>query len=62
MFSILGVLAYFALRVLFGRRQAGFTVALFMTALPFIWLQLDFWPRVLVSIWRTRAGSRVERA
>jgi hypothetical protein len=62
MFSILGVLAYLALRFLFDLRKAGFIVALFITAVPFVWLQLDFWPAVVASMWRTRAGSSVERA
>jgi hypothetical protein len=60
-FSILGVLIYFALRFLFDLRQAGFLVALFITALPFVWLQITFWPEVLASMWRTRVGSSVQQ-
>jgi hypothetical protein len=62
MFSVLGLLAYLVLRFLFGSREAGLIVGLFVTALPFVGLQLTFWPGVLASIWRTRVGSSVEHA
>jgi hypothetical protein len=60
-FSIFGILIDFALRFLFDLRQAGFLVALFITALPFVWLQFTFWPEVLASMWRTRVGSSVQQ-
>jgi hypothetical protein len=60
-FSIFGVLIYFALRFLFDLRQAGFLVALCIPALPSVWLQFTFWPEVLASMWRTRLGSSVQQ-
>jgi len=60
MFSIFGILVYLALRFLFHLRDAGFLVAVFITALPFVWLQMTFWPEVLASMWRTRIGSSFE--
>ena len=62
MFSILGILAYLVLRFLFGLREAGFFVALFIVALPFVSLQITFWPQVLASMWRTRVGQSIEQA
>jgi hypothetical protein len=61
MFSIVGTLIYLPLRFLLDLREAGFLVALFITALPFVWLQMTFWPEVLASMWRTRIGSSVEQ-
>jgi|SRR5580704_98634 hypothetical protein len=60
-FSIFGILIYFALRFLFDLRQAGFLVALFITVLPFVWLQFTFWPEALASMWRTRVESSVQQ-
>jgi hypothetical protein len=60
-FSIFGILVYFALRFLFDLREAGFLVAIFITALPFVWLQMTFWPGVLASMWRTRVGRSVQQ-
>ncbi len=61
MLSIFGILVYFALRFLFDLRQAGFLVAAFITAVPFVWLQMTFWPEVLASMWRTRVGRSVQQ-
>jgi ABC-type nickel/cobalt efflux system permease component RcnA len=61
MFSIVGTLIYLPLRFLLDLREAGFLVALFITALPFVWLQMTFWPEVLASMWRTRIGSSIEQ-
>jgi hypothetical protein len=61
MFSVFGILVYFALRFLFDLRQAGFLVAVFITAVPFVWLQMTFWPEVLASMWRTRVGRSVQQ-
>jgi hypothetical protein len=59
-FSIFGILVYLALRFLFDLREAGFLLALFITALPFVWLQITFWPHVLASMWRTRVAGSVQ--
>jgi hypothetical protein len=58
--SIFGILVYFALRFLLNLREAGFLVAVFITAVPFVWLEMTFWPRALTSMWRARIGRTVQ--
>ena len=59
MVSILGLLAYLALRFVLGLREGALVTGLVITALPFTLMQMGFWPGVVASMWRTRFGSRV---
>lgn len=61
-FSILGLVAYLALHFAFGLREAAVVAALAVTALPFVLMQIRFWPAVIASIWRTRAGDREQES
>jgi hypothetical protein len=59
MFSVVGILVYLVLRFLFDLREAGFFLAVFMAAGPFVLVQIEFWPKVRASVWRTRVGNSV---
>jgi hypothetical protein len=61
MFSTFGILVDFAFRFLFDLREAGFLIAVFITAAPFVWLQMTFWPEVLASMWRTRVERSAQQ-
>jgi cation transporter-like permease len=56
--SLLGIVVYLALRFGFGLRKEALLAAIFLTALPFILVQLTFWLGVAASMWRTRMRSR----
>jgi len=58
MSSLLGLLACLVLHFVFGLREGAFVTGVVIAALPFAWMQIEFWPGVLASIWRTRTGSR----
>jgi hypothetical protein len=52
--SIPSLLAYFFLRFAFGLREGALATSLIIIALPFVLIQIKFWPRVIASMWRTR--------
>ena len=56
MFSVFGLLVYLFLFA-FGLRQGAVVTGLVITALPFCWMQLEFWPSVVASMWRTRVAA-----
>jgi hypothetical protein len=58
MFSVLGLAVYLILHFGFGLRQGALLTSLFLAALPFVLMQITFWPEVIVSMWRTRMGKR----
>lgn len=57
MCSLPGLVAYLILRLAFGLREAAFVTAAIITVLPFVLMQVSFWPGVLASMWRTRFGA-----
>ena len=59
MASIPGLVAYLVLHFLFGLRDGALAAGLVITLLPFSLMQVGFWPGVVASMWRTRAGTRV---
>jgi len=59
MFSILGLLVYLILHFAFGLREGALVTGLVVTAMPFVLMQIGFWPGVVASMWRTRIASRV---
>jgi hypothetical protein len=58
LFSVIALipslLAYFFLRFAFGFRAGALATSLIVIALPFVLLQIVFWPGVIASMWRTR--------
>lgn len=60
--SIIGVLIYVYMRFVLDLRKLGFVVAVSIGSLPFILIQLSFWPAVVASMWRTRTGKSLERS
>ena len=56
-FSILGLLVYLLLHSVFGLREGALVTGLVITALPFSFIQIAFWPYVVASMWRTRVGA-----
>jgi len=54
--SVVGLLAYFALRAL-HHGQAAMVIAVVITAFPFAALVVPFWLQVAASMWRTRVKS-----
>jgi hypothetical protein len=59
MASILGLLVYLVFYFGFGCKEAAIT-ALSIAVLPFVLMQVTFWPFVAASIWRTRVGTSIE--
>lgn len=57
MSSILGLLAYLVLHLVFGLREGALFTGLVITVLPFFLMQITFWPEVVASMWRTRIGA-----
>jgi hypothetical protein len=60
MLSVLGLMVYLVLNLAFGFRAGAVGTGLVITALPSCLMQLEFWPRVFASMWRTRIASRVK--
>jgi hypothetical protein len=60
LFSVLGLLVYLALHFVFGLSDGALITAVVITALPFCWMQLDFWRGVVASMLRTRIGSQAD--
>jgi len=58
MFSVLGLAVYLILRFGFGLRRGALLMSLSVAALPFVLMQITFWPEVIASMWRTRMGKR----
>jgi hypothetical protein len=54
---LLGFLAYLILYFTFGLRQEALVIWLVITALPFVLMQITFWPDVAFSMWRTRCRT-----
>jgi hypothetical protein len=59
MASILGFLVYLVFHFGLGCKEAA-TIALTIAALPFVLMQVTFWPFVAASVWRTRVGKSIE--
>ena len=59
MTSIPGLLAYLGLHFVLGVGAPARVIGVVITALPFFAMQLEFWPSVAASIWRTRFSSRL---
>ena len=57
--SIPGLLVYLVLHFVFGLQEGALITALIITAFPFCLMQIEFWPGVIASMWRTRMGARV---
>jgi hypothetical protein len=57
MSSIPGLLVYLALHFVFGLRRGALVTGLVIAAAPFVLMQITFWPDVVASMWRTRAGA-----
>lgn len=55
--SVLGFLLYLALHFASGVGNAAVVAALVIGSLPFVLVQIGFWPRVLASMLRTRCGT-----
>lgn len=60
MASILGLAVYLLLYFVFDCKQGAAVVALSIAAMPFVLMQVTFWPFVAASIWRTRVGRSIE--
>lgn len=58
--SILGLLVYLAFYYGFECREGAVITGLSIAALPFIFMQVSFWPFVAASMWRTRVGKSIE--
>jgi hypothetical protein len=56
MFSVCGLLIYLFL-LAFGLRRGAVVTGLVIAALPFSWMQLEFWPSVVASMRRTRVAA-----
>lgn len=54
MASIPSLLAYFFVRFAFSFREGALATSLIIIALPFLLIQIQFWPGVIASMWRTR--------
>jgi hypothetical protein len=59
MASILGFLVYLVFHFGLGCNEAA-TIAVGIAALPFVLMQVTFWPFVAASVWRTRVGKSIE--
>jgi len=58
MFSVLGPAVYLILHFGFGLRRGALLMSLSIIALPFVLMQITFWPEVIASMWRTGKGKR----
>jgi hypothetical protein len=58
MFSVLGLAVYLILHFGFGIGRGALLTSLSITALPFVLMQITFWPGVIASMWRTGTGKR----
>ena len=58
-FSIPGFLICLDLRFVLGLREGALVTGFIITALPFLFLNITFWPFVVASMWRTRIGTSV---
>lgn len=58
--SILGLAVYLFLYFVFECKQGAAVVALGIAVLPFVLMQVTFWPLVAASMWRTRVGRSIE--
>jgi hypothetical protein len=58
MFSVLGLAVYLILHFGFGLRRGALLMSLSIIALPFVLMQITFWPEVIASMWRTGMGKR----
>jgi len=54
MASIASLLAYIFLHYAFGFKEGAVATSLILSALPFVMIQIEFWPGVIASMWRTR--------
>ncbi len=59
MSSILGVLAYVVMHFVYDLQKAALVTGLLIAAVPFVLMQVTFWPNVFASMWRTRVGASV---
>lgn len=57
--SVFGVLAYLVLHFVFWLQQGAIITGLVITAIPFLLIQITFWPGVAASKRRTRIGISV---
>lgn len=60
--SILSLLFYLPLHLILGLPSVVLTTALVIAALPFLWMQIAFWPGVIKSVWRTRVATSLHKA
>ena len=55
--SVLSLAAYLVLRFMLSSPKSALVTAAAIALLPFLLLQITFWPGVIASMWRTRVGS-----
>ncbi len=58
MFCVVGLIPFLVLRFALESREAALWTWLAITVLPFVGIQISFWPEVFRSMWRTRIAKR----
>lgn len=59
--SVVALLFYLPLHLILGLPSVVLTTALVIAALPFLWMQIMFWPGVIKSVWRTRVATSLQK-